>query len=438
DYDAAIAIAEAVRQRLEPEGRWEIDLRHALASAYMNRGNTKQSASGHGPAAALADYDAAIAIREAVRQRLEPEGRWEIDLRNDLAAAYVNRGNAKQSASDHGPAAALADYDAAIAIRETVRQRLEPEGRWEDDLRHALASAYMNRGNTKQSASSHGPAAALDDYDAAIAIAEAVRQRLEPEGRWEIDLRNDLAGAYVNRGNAKQSASGHGPAAAIADYDAAIAIAEAVRQRLEPEGRWEDDLASVYVNRGNAKRSASGHGPAAALADYDAAIAIRETVRQRLEPEGRWEVDLRHALASAYINRGNAKQSASGHGPAALADYDAAIAIREGIRDLLLRFGGEAAWPAWARFELAQLYLIRIRLKGARGSVPDQDAVRSIAEGLAATEQQQLATELLGGLALAKLPQPVLWAIERLLRPLAGWIQRLQQRAQSEVMSWKR
>ncbi|EGV27498.1 TPR repeat-containing protein, partial [Thiorhodococcus drewsii AZ1] len=128
---------------------------NALASAYNNRGLAKQSASGHGPAAALADYDAAIAIRETVRQRLEPDGRWEVDLRNDLASAYVNRGLAKQSASSHGPAAALADYDAAIAIREAVRQRLEPEGRWEVALRNALATAYMNRGLAKQSASDH-------------------------------------------------------------------------------------------------------------------------------------------------------------------------------------------------------------------------------------------------------------------------------------------
>ncbi|MBO8087718.1 MAG: hypothetical protein J7D61_16915, partial [Marichromatium sp.] len=139
--------------------------------------------------------------------------------RNDLAGAYNNRGNAKRSASGHGPAAAIADYDAAIAIGEAVRQLLEPAGHWEVSLRNALATAYMNRGVAKQSASGHGPAAAIADYDAAIAIGEAVRQLLEPEGRWEVDLRNDLARAYSNRGNAKQSASGHGPAAALADYD---------------------------------------------------------------------------------------------------------------------------------------------------------------------------------------------------------------------------
>jgi tetratricopeptide (TPR) repeat protein len=60
----------------------------------MNRGNAKQGASEYGPSAAIADYDEAIAIREALRADLEPQGCWEMGLRNDLAVAYMNRGNA--------------------------------------------------------------------------------------------------------------------------------------------------------------------------------------------------------------------------------------------------------------------------------------------------------------------------------------------------------
>uniref|UniRef100_UPI001C1FAD81 hypothetical protein n=1 Tax=Thiohalocapsa sp. ML1 TaxID=1431688 RepID=UPI001C1FAD81 len=207
--------------------------------------------------------------------------------------------------------------------------------------------------------------------------------------------------------------------------------------------RWEvalrNDLAMAYSNRGNAKQATGGHGPAAALADYDAAIAIFDALRRLLEPDGRWEVALRNNLASAYSNRGGAKQAAGGHGPAvARADYDAAIAIRADLRDLLLRLGGEAAWSPWDRFQLAQLYLARIRLKGTRDSAADQDAVRSIAENLDAIGQQQLAAGLMGALAMAKLPRPVLWIIERLLRPFAGWLQRLRQRFESDAMSWRR
>lgn len=41
---------------------------------------------------------------------------------------------------------------------------------------------------------------------------------------------NQLAGAYVNCGIAKQASRSHGPDAAIADYDAAIALMEALRR----------------------------------------------------------------------------------------------------------------------------------------------------------------------------------------------------------------
>jgi hypothetical protein len=47
---------------------------------------------------------------------------------------------------------------------------------------------------------------------------------------WPVPWRNDLANAYMNRGNAKQSAPGHGAPAAIADYDAAVAIMERLRE----------------------------------------------------------------------------------------------------------------------------------------------------------------------------------------------------------------
>ncbi|WP_216819294.1 hypothetical protein, partial [Thiohalocapsa sp. ML1] len=191
--------------------------RNALASAYDSRGLDKRDAGDHGPAAALADHDAAIAIGEDLRRLLEPDGRWEVELRKDLAGAYSNRGAAKEAASGHGPAAALADYDAAIAIGEDLRRLLEPDGRWEVALRSYLASAYGNRGAAKRAATGHGPAAALADHDAAIKIEEDLRRLLEPDGRWEVKLRNDLASAYGSRGNAKQAAGGHGPAAALAD-----------------------------------------------------------------------------------------------------------------------------------------------------------------------------------------------------------------------------
>ncbi|MFZ1494341.1 MAG: hypothetical protein WAU60_13140 [Candidatus Competibacter denitrificans] len=124
------------------EARTTLD--NLAANALMMRGNTWQSCNQF--AAAIDDYDDAIAIRKDLRAALEPQGRWETELRNDLANAYMNRGNAKQHASEYGPRAAIADYDEAIAIMNALRSELEPQGRWETGLRNALAAAYSNRG----------------------------------------------------------------------------------------------------------------------------------------------------------------------------------------------------------------------------------------------------------------------------------------------------
>ena len=216
--------------------------------------------------AVIASYTAAITAIEPYQAVLTDQ------QRSYVAAVYVNRGAAKASAAGHGPGAAIADYDRAIALMEALRQELEPQGAWDPGLRDGLARAYMNRGVAKQDAAGHGPGAAIADYDRAIALMEALRQELEPQGKWDQSLRNGLTMAYMNRGVAKQDAAGHGPGAAIADYDRAIALMEALRQELEPQGKWDqslrNSLASTYVNRGAAKRDAEGHELTAALTDY--------------------------------------------------------------------------------------------------------------------------------------------------------------------------
>ena len=88
-----------------------------------------------------------------------------------------------------------------------------------------------------------------------------------------IRLKPGLAGAYNNRGNAKNSLGQHDEA--IADYNEAI--------RLKP------GYADAYNNRGNAKNNLGQHDEA--IADYDEAI--------RLKPD----------FAVAYNNRGRANSS---------------------------------------------------------------------------------------------------------------------------------
>jgi hypothetical protein len=114
-------------------------------------------------------------------------------------------------------------------------------------------------------------AAAVGAYSKVIGLDESLQHPTNED-------RNDLAGAYMGRGVAKQDAPGHGGLAAIADYDRAISIREELRRALGEDWPvpWCNDLATAYMNRGNAKWGAPGHGGLAAIADYDRAIAMME------------------------------------------------------------------------------------------------------------------------------------------------------------------
>ena len=326
--------------------------RNDLAGAYMNRGNAKRSAPGFGPGAAIADYDRAITLMEALQATLGEH--WPVPWRNGLAGAYVNRGVAKQDAPGFGPGAAIADYDRAITLMEALQATLGDD--WPVPWRNDLAAAYMNRGNAKQSAPGFGPGAAIADHDRAITLREALQATLGED--WPVPWRNDLAAAYMGRGNAKRSATGFGPGAAIADHDRAITLREALQATLGQEWPvpWRNDLAAAYMNRGNAKQSAPGFGPSAAIADYDRAIKLMEALQATLGED--WPVPWYDDLATAYLNRANARQAVQGH-PAALVIADLAKAIRlwQAMQDSLGDQWPEdlAEWLARTQQRLRQL-----------------------------------------------------------------------------------
>ena len=296
DHNQAIALFAS-------RSDWDSPLRKPPANAYINRGPAKYAAAGDA-AMVIGDYDRAIALLEAPGRVHEPREARDPSVRNDLALAYMNRGSAKLSIGDQGPVSALEDYNRAIVLMEALRGELEPLGGWDVVFRSALASAYINRGNVKQVAEGYGAATALADCDRAIALRDELRQAAELSGRWDPSLRNDLATAYMSRGDARVFIVDHGPLGAINDYDRAIALMEAVRNELEPHGAWHpvfrNALASAYTSRGNLKQAAVTYGPGTALADYDRAITFREVLRQVLERRGIWDPPLQKALADAY------------------------------------------------------------------------------------------------------------------------------------------
>ena len=104
------------------------------------------------------------------------------DTKKNIAAAYINRGNAYDDKGEHDRA--IEDYDKAIA--------LNPKN----------ANAYYNRGNAYYNMSEYDRA--IKDYDNAIA--------LDPK----------YADAYGNRGTSYRNKGEYD--SAIADYDKSIAL----------------------------------------------------------------------------------------------------------------------------------------------------------------------------------------------------------------------
>ena len=133
----------------------------------------------------MCEYDQALEWNNkqvALCQQDLSEGR--MDDENDLASAYMNRGNALQRIGKHEEA--LQDYGKCIAIRESLHEA----GRLYDE--NDLATAYMNRGVTYNVTGKYEEA--LKDYDQCIAIMESLHEA----GRL-YDI-GDLATVMLNKG----------------------------------------------------------------------------------------------------------------------------------------------------------------------------------------------------------------------------------------------
>jgi tetratricopeptide (TPR) repeat protein len=89
-------------------------LQHELAGSLQNRGAAKDNSGDF--AGAIADYDAAIGLMQAIRAALGE--RWPPPMQNDLAGSLYNRALAKRSL--HDEAGAHVDVDAAVAVQESL------------------------------------------------------------------------------------------------------------------------------------------------------------------------------------------------------------------------------------------------------------------------------------------------------------------------------
>jgi tetratricopeptide (TPR) repeat protein len=238
--------------------------------------------------------------------------------RQDLAAAYNNRGLAYDGKGDHD--GAIADYDKAI------------------QLNPAYAIAFDNRGYTYEEKGDHDRAIA--DYDVAIRLdpkkasdyddrglayeAKGDHDRAIADYDKSIQLDPKVASTYDDRGLAYEAKGDHD--GAIADYDNSIQLdpknastyqdrGDASKAKNDYDGAIADytksieldsNKSAVYNGRGLAYDAKGDHDDA--IADYDSAI--------RLDPN----------FGVAYDNRGYAYDAKGDHGQA-IKDYDKSIAL---------------------------------------------------------------------------------------------------------------
>ena len=438
DVEAAIAVGEQRRASFlrNPHGYtyWLAQYGNDLARAYNNRGILRGILGES--LGSRQDYDAAIAIGEQLRPQVlrNPQGyaAWLDRYGNALAHAYNNRGGLRRDLGDS--AGSRTDFDAAIAIGEQARpDSIQSPARYRDWLANdgnVLASAYNNRGLLRRALGDS--IGSRNDYNAAIALREALRpDTLQHSPRyvhWLAHYGNDLASAYNNRGILRNAL---GESGAWEDYDAARQIRERLCTLfIEKYGyhhwlsRYGNDLARVYSNRGSLRQAlgdVDGNWADydAARKDYDAAIEIREELRQKAtrnqQEYANWLTQYGNDLAITYSNRGLLR-SALGDTGGALRDHNLAIEIREELRCESTQKQGDTHWLAQYGNDLALAYSNRGILRRTLGEYEPVGDLRAL--GRIITPRFRLAWRCHG----ASLLNMMICALRFMRMPANYWI----------------
>ena len=196
DYGRFIEAWEGTRERSGEE--WDPDLTERLASAYLDRAVALEGSGDVNDA--VRHYSRSIEIREGLRLRLGDQ--WSTDLAEQLAIAYTLRGDA---------AGEIEDLSRSIEIYERLRDRLGDQ--WSTDLAEQLAIVYGHRGRALITLRGD-VAGEIGDLSRSIETYERLRDRLGDQ--WSVDLAEELARAFVQRGYSRQI--GGDPSGALQDH----------------------------------------------------------------------------------------------------------------------------------------------------------------------------------------------------------------------------
>ncbi len=180
------------------------------------------------------------------------------------------------------------------------------------DFQLELSISYERIGDVQRA---HGNLpAALASYQASLAIADHLAKSDPGNAGWQ----SDLSLAYDHVGNV-QVDQGNLPAA-LASYQASLAIFDRLAKSDPGNAGWQRYLSVSYINVGNVQKN-QGNLPAA-LASYQASLAIFDRLAKSDPGNARAQRD----LAISYGNVGDVQEN-QGNLPAALASAQASLAI---------------------------------------------------------------------------------------------------------------
>lgn len=227
------------------------------------------------PEKALAEYDTAIEILE--KYNTETNGEANSKIIRDMAAIHLN----KASTFEH--------LGNLVEAFEELSESEKFYSASEEFAQH-LAGVYINKSQIFR---------LLGRIDESIELSSSAIKILEKliteQGRNE--LANDLATAYMNRGNSLQQLTGK-IEDGIKDYDKAIGI----REQLVNDRKREEigsDLAAVYLNKSTALWALDKWDESIEECDKGIFILERLVLEKKYE-----EFDI--SLAGVYSNKGEA------------------------------------------------------------------------------------------------------------------------------------
>ncbi len=301
DTGGALATAQRANGILHDMLDGPIDVHHDYAVSYVYIGEAQQAQGD--PAAALASYQTALALRQGIA-RLHPGDRR---AKRDIAASEDVIGDAYRFGGDS--AAALPHYAASLEIAKELAAGSDIA-----DRHRELSVAQHKMGLVQQS---------LGDLKGAVAsqaASLAIATRLSEADPGDTKLLLDQAIGQTSLGDAQSD--GGDRVAAVANYALATATLERLVRSDPSNTSWQRDLALDYGKTGDVQQ-ANGD-LAAAEASFKASLAIRQRLAQSDRDNDRWQNDLR----IGYFQLARVHQ-AMGRLTEALADHQSALAIAQ-------------------------------------------------------------------------------------------------------------